>query len=208
MNIYAPKGTKVRFLNFNGQDWEREKAATVFDTEKEYTVDHTDVGNWSTDVYFEEVAGPWNSVMFLEVGEELPDYIKKARGLDVDEDDEECCEKEEAKHIPEVVVRTHFDSIETEARNRNMTVDELIAEFAHDESLTVKDFLENEDINDYLCGGDYREVSITIDGTEMVRYGDHYHDKGRDKAEGFVDGLTCAYGEILLSHEYVADYEG
>jgi hypothetical protein len=51
-------------------------------------------------------------------------------------------------------------------------------------------------------------VSITIDGDEMVRYGDQYHDKGRDKAEGFVDGLTCAYGEISLSHEYVADYEG
>lgn len=205
MNIYAPKGTKVRFLNFNGQEWERQKAATVFDTEKEYTVERIDVGGFSSDVYFEEVAGPWNTVMFLEVGEELPDYIKRARWIPIPVDEKK--EQEEATHIPEVVVRTHFDSIETNACNLNMTVEELIAQFAHDVALTVKDFLENEDINGYLCGGDYREVSITVDGHEVARYGDHYHDKGRDKANGFVDGLMCAYGEISLSHEYVADYE-
>lgn len=194
MNIYAQKGTKVRFLNFNGQEWEREKAATVFDIETEYTVDRTDVGGWSSDVYFEEVAGPWNTVMFLEVGEELPDYIKRARGIPVEEKEV----PEEKKYVPNVVKIEHHQNVAGQAADTNCTVEQYREASECD---------TDEEFNDYLCGGDYWAYSVQVDGVEVARYGDHYHDKGADKAEGFVDALVYVYKEINYTFKQVADQE-
>lgn len=194
MNIYAQKGTKVRFLNFNGQEWEREKAATVFDIETEYTVERTDVGNWSSDVYFEEVAGPWNTVMFLEVGQELPDYIKRARGIPVEEKEQ----PKEAKYVPDVVKIEHHQNVEGQAADTNCTVEEYRVSSGCD---------TDEDFEAYLCGGDYWAYSVQVDGKEVARYGDHYHDKGSYQAAGFVDALIYVYGEIQFTFKQVADHE-
>ena len=49
--------------------------------------------------------------------------------------------------------------------------------------------------------GDYYDVDIYIsapDGREYgMQYGDHYHNRGIDKAEGFVDALKTLYGDKL-----------
>jgi hypothetical protein len=45
--------------------------------------------------------------------------------------------------------------------------------------------------------GDYYDVTINVYlGDEMLHmdYGDYYHDKGTDKAQGFLDALTAIYG--------------
>jgi predicted nucleic-acid-binding protein len=72
VNIYAQEGCKVRFLNRNGYEMDREKALDCELIEDEiYTVDHTDVGNWHTNVYLKEVPDiPFNSVMFEDVESE------------------------------------------------------------------------------------------------------------------------------------------
>lgn len=70
MNIYATKGDKVRFLNENGRESEREFAAKILTEGQVYTVDHTDVYGWHTDVYLQEIPGHYfNSVMFEDVKE-------------------------------------------------------------------------------------------------------------------------------------------
>jgi hypothetical protein len=69
MNIYAKKGDKVRFLNENGREAERAYAAEILKEGKAYTIDHTDVYGWHTDVYLQEVPGKsFNSVMFEDAG--------------------------------------------------------------------------------------------------------------------------------------------
>lgn len=49
--------------------------------------------------------------------------------------------------------------------------------------------------------GDYYDVDIHIsapDGREYgIQYGDSYHDKGWEKADGFVDALKILYGNKL-----------
>ena len=65
MNIYAKNGDKVRFLNRNGHDWQLKEAAEIMNEGQIYTVDHTDVHGWSTDLYLQEFPGRnFNSVMF------------------------------------------------------------------------------------------------------------------------------------------------
>jgi hypothetical protein len=68
MNIYAKQGHKVKYLGENGYDSNRaaiEKLGVkVGDI---LTVQFTEVYSSSTDVYFEEVAGYHNSVMFEDV---------------------------------------------------------------------------------------------------------------------------------------------
>ncbi len=36
---------------------------------------------------------------------------------------------------------------------------------------------------------DYTEVSVRHEGAVVAHYGDSYHDKGFEKAEGFIDGV-------------------
>ena len=48
--------------------------------------------------------------------------------------------------------------------------------------------------------GDYYDVIVDayLDDDEYhIGYGDHYHDKGLDKAAGFVDALRLLYGQKL-----------
>jgi len=57
--------------------------------------------------------------------------------------------------------------------------------------------------------GDYYDVTIdvTLDTkTYHQEYGDHYHEKGVSKAEGFVDALRLIYGSKFPAIRYnVAD---
>lgn len=57
-------GDKMRFLNRNGYEGERERAAKVFAMDRDYTVKSISIGSWSSSIYFEEVEFGWNSVMF------------------------------------------------------------------------------------------------------------------------------------------------
>ncbi len=64
-------------------------------------------------------------------------------------------------------------------------------------------FKEDED---YV--GDYDSVEITIDGKTVITYGDYYHDKGGEKAEGFIDGLSYILGKkVEFNKEDIADIE-
>lgn len=64
----VPRGTKVIYLNKNGYPIEREYARKAgFVEGQEYTVTHCDEHSSSTSVYFYEIPGGWNSVMFGEV---------------------------------------------------------------------------------------------------------------------------------------------
>jgi hypothetical protein len=74
--------------------------------------------------------------------------------------------------------------------------------------LKVKKITRYE-IDDTDCGGDYSEVLIEIRGEVVATYGDHYHDKGQEKAEGFIDALKHIYGEnlVVVEHEDRNDYE-
>ena len=63
-----------------------------------------------------------------------------------------------------------------------------------------------EDDTSFL--GDYAEVCVLVDGEEVVRYGDASHERGRERADGFVSGLLHAWGpdNVTLSQTRVADY--
>lgn len=68
MNIYSPRGTKVVYLDENGYPTQREHAREAgFIKGQTYTVSWTDVGQSSTSVYFEEISGGWNSVLFGQI---------------------------------------------------------------------------------------------------------------------------------------------
>lgn len=72
MNIYAKPGTKIRGIFKygrlqHGHDREKIQAMKYIIEGVEYTVDHTDVHNFHTDVYLKEFPGvPFNSVHFID----------------------------------------------------------------------------------------------------------------------------------------------
>ncbi|KKN53952.1 hypothetical protein LCGC14_0596900, partial [marine sediment metagenome] len=39
-------------------------------------------------------------------------------------------------------------------------------------------------------GGDEWGIYLVLNGEIIVKYGDYYHDKGSEKALGFIDGYT------------------
>ncbi len=46
-------------------------------------------------------------------------------------------------------------------------------------------------------GGDYYAVEVAFDGKTVVTFGDSYHDKGAEKAEAFVQGVSFALQATL-----------
>lgn len=84
MNIYAIKGFKVKFTGEGGYDKEREWAKELLEEGKEYTIDHTDVGQSSTSIFLQEIPlAPsgrplgLNSVMFEDVVPQSEEDDKK-----------------------------------------------------------------------------------------------------------------------------------
>lgn len=68
MRIDCPPGTKVRFKNQNGHDYQKEEARTFFKKGDVLTVSKTEIHSSRTDVCFEETgAKKFNSVMFEEI---------------------------------------------------------------------------------------------------------------------------------------------
>ena len=58
-------GDRMKFMNRNGYDHERDAAAKVFNTADTLTVKRCEVGNWSHSLWFEEAPERgWNGVMF------------------------------------------------------------------------------------------------------------------------------------------------
>lgn len=51
--------------------------------------------------------------------------------------------------------------------------------------------------------GDYTDVIVRVDDEVAVQYGDSYHDKGKERAQGFVDGLR--YGLEMADLQMIAD---
>ena len=54
-----------------------------------------------------------------------------------------------------------------------------------------KEYCEGDD----PCGGDYHGIIVEIDDKPAITYGDHYHDKGLEKAYGFLEGYQFAKGK-------------
>lgn len=75
MNIYALEGHKVKCSTLNaGYEGEKTKAKKHLEVGKSYTVDYTNVDNWSTDVFLKEFPGiGFNSVFFEDEVEQISD---------------------------------------------------------------------------------------------------------------------------------------
>ena len=66
--------------------------------------------------------------------------------------------------------------------------------------------------SDKRCEGDYYDVDIMVKADNKqyfaMQYGDHYHDKGHDKAQGFVDAIHALFGSSVPVLRYnVSDRE-
>ena len=66
-SVFYVKGTRVRFMNKNGYDMERERAFKEIGEGRIVTVKTCSVGSSSSKYTFEEVPGSWNTVMFEKV---------------------------------------------------------------------------------------------------------------------------------------------
>lgn len=55
------------------------------------------------------------------------------------------------------------------------------------------------------CTGDYSSVTIELNGKIVASYGDYYHSKGRERADGFVDAIKLIYPSATIVYENVAD---
>ena len=73
MNIYAKKGEKITVTENtikSGHISDQRKASEFLEVGKWYTVERTDVGKWSTEVFIQEVPGlGFNSVHFVQESE-------------------------------------------------------------------------------------------------------------------------------------------
>lgn len=71
MNIYAPTGSKVKYVHpFNGYHYDYLYTAQHLTLGEIYTVSYTEVGGVSTRVHFQETGDlAFNSVMFEDVEE-------------------------------------------------------------------------------------------------------------------------------------------
>lgn len=73
---------------------------------------------------------------------------------------------------------------------------------------TVEVITHHSKDEDPKCIGDYYQVSIHIDGVEVIRYGDHVHEQGSVKAQAWIDALRHVYGaHFEVIQRSVADTE-
>lgn len=64
---WFPKGTKVRWIDSNGFDYQRDRAREKIGTNRTLTVKSCNIGGSSSTYEFEEIEGRWNSVMFEKI---------------------------------------------------------------------------------------------------------------------------------------------
>jgi hypothetical protein len=68
MDIYSPKGTKVKFTANGGYDLEIERSKKILSLNSIYTVSRVDVGDWYSSVVLEEFPDEsFNTVLFEKV---------------------------------------------------------------------------------------------------------------------------------------------
>lgn len=113
MDIYAEPGHKVKFTNENGRDEERENASKILNTEDIYTVEYINVGGWFSYVKLEGIPGVYNTVMFVDVEE------------DIEEEQEEI-----------IVKRAYHVGFKTPGFSGSDTVVIAIRENANDDEIT------------------------------------------------------------------------
>lgn len=66
IDIYSPEGTKVKYTGRGGHEHHKKHANKYLKIDGIYTIDHTNVSNWYTDVYLKEVPNEaFNSVHFI-----------------------------------------------------------------------------------------------------------------------------------------------
>ena len=101
------------------------------------------------------------------------------------------------------------DVIELKKEAENHLINELLPFW----TTRMKDeinggYLTHFDKDDEDFGGDYASVSIFVNGKEVITYGDHYHEKGRERAEAFIEGLEYALDvKAKITQEKIADWE-
>lgn len=80
IDLFTPKGHKVKVTKEtanNGYESQKEQVAKLLELEKEYTVDRTDVNDFSSTVYLQEFPNePFNTVNFENVTEVNPGEMK------------------------------------------------------------------------------------------------------------------------------------
>lgn len=64
---WFPKGTKAKWVDHNGYDYQRDQAREKIGTDRILTVKCCRIGHSSSTYEFEEVEGQWNSVMFEKI---------------------------------------------------------------------------------------------------------------------------------------------
>ena len=81
MNIYAKNGDLVVSTDRNGTDYDKEKVLKYLEVGGVYTVDHTEVGGYHTDVYLKGCTGiAFNSVCFIDYKPTEPEEKKEKIG--------------------------------------------------------------------------------------------------------------------------------
>ncbi len=61
------------------------------------------------------------------------------------------------------------------------------------------------DKKDTTFSGDYCSIDIEINGIPVVSFGDHYHDHGREKCQGFIEACLYFIPDIEIERINVAD---
>ena len=55
---------------------------------------------------------------------------------------------------------------------------------------------------------DYYQIDVYMNDFKMKTFGDYYHDKGWERCEGYLDGITSFMTDVEIIRENIADYEG
>jgi hypothetical protein len=61
--------------------------------------------------------------------------------------------------------------------------------------------------NDLECKKDYVAVEVYVDGNLAAQYGNHYDDKGKEKAEAFVEALEYMGYYISIIYTIAHNWE-
>lgn len=82
-SVLAKAGDKVRFIDKNGHDHERDEARRVLGADAICTVERISVGRSSSRYYFVGIPSYWNTVMFETVSDEVPSSEEACIACDV-----------------------------------------------------------------------------------------------------------------------------
>lgn len=61
--------------------------------------------------------------------------------------------------------------------------------------------------DDIECGGDYASIDIEINKIKVITFGDYYHDKGEEQAQGFIEATKHFFPDCQILHVSINDYK-